>query len=174
MNEKDIERFFSKIDRDGPFCGKLNSKCWSWKMKLDKDGYGRFRYKNKKRGAHRISYMYFYGNIDDNLLVCHKCNNPSCVNPDHLYLGTASDNKRDEIESGRTSKGTRNGKYTHPEKTPRGERAGNSKLTENDVIEIRKTYNAKAGKTIMFLSEKYGVGTSTIWSVISRQTWTHI
>ena len=81
------------------------SGCWLWVGHISKDGYGRLRVAGKKELAHRASYRAFIGEIPDTLLVCHKCDNPSCVNPNHLFIGTHQDNMNDKVAKGRQLSG---------------------------------------------------------------------
>lgn len=81
---------------------KIENNCWNWQGALNHGGYGKFSMKTYKNiSAHRASYIIFKGKIADNLYVCHTCDNPKCVNPDHLWLGTNKDNQRDSIKKGR-------------------------------------------------------------------------
>jgi hypothetical protein len=83
---------FSKVMQNG---------CWEWKNYCNKDGYGRVRYNGKKHLAHRVSYEIFKKPFNKSLLVCHTCDNPSCINPEHLFLGTHQDNVSDCKNKGR-------------------------------------------------------------------------
>ncbi|KKL23315.1 hypothetical protein LCGC14_2426600 [marine sediment metagenome] len=79
----------------------LDNGCWKYIGFINKDGYGRFRVNGKKTLAHRFMYLIVFGAIPNELLVCHKCDNPKCVNPNHLFLGTDKDNVRDSINKKR-------------------------------------------------------------------------
>ena len=106
-------------------------------------------------GAHRYSYELAYGPIPDGLCCCHRCDNPQCINPEHLFLGTRSDNLQDAVRKGRMA---------------HGETQGNSKLTEVDVRAIREDKVS----TGSILGEKYGVHPNTIYAIKKGLTWKHV
>jgi hypothetical protein len=83
---------------------KKHNKCWEFSGSKNKDGYCKIKYKEKYYWAHRFSWMLYIGDIPDKIMVCHHCDNPSCVNPEHLFLGTQFDNMKDMIKKGRHCK----------------------------------------------------------------------
>jgi hypothetical protein len=135
---------------------KLNG-CWIWKGGKDKDGYGKITLNYKSKRAHRVSYELFKGDIPPGKLVLHLCDNPSCVNPNHLRLGTTIDNVNDRENKGRGLK---------------GEKHHQSKLTERDVIEIRKKINE--GVRNRDLVKEYNVKPCTISAIKCNINWTHL
>lgn len=124
--------------------------CWMWMGSHTKEGYGNF---NSSK-AHRISYQLHFGEFPPYMDVLHKCDNPSCVNPDHLFLGTAQDNSDDMKRKGRAS---------------RGEASGNSKLTAQDVIDIRQGISDK--KSCVDLGRRFGVTSTAISDIKRGRTW---
>lgn len=142
-----------------------NSGCWIWLGTVDGKGYGVTA--GKKRYGHQIASRYSYDaykGSPDGMQVCHKCDNPPCVNPDHLFLGTAKDNYDDMVRKGRKVV-----VYV------RGERHGKSKLTEDDVRWIRANYEPFVrGKTCNALAKKLGVHERTVDSVIRGHSWGHL
>ena len=141
ITSKDIKRFWSKVNK--------NDSCWLWVPPKTDRGYGQFQIKQNGKftsaRAHRVSWVIRNGAIQNGLLVCHKCDVPACVNPDHLFIGTALDNNRDMIAKGRKvttiSRGEKNGRRTKPECTARGESASHARLKEHQVLEIRRLYD---------------------------------
>lgn len=113
IEDKYIARFKRYFESSG-------SRCWNWTAYKNRQGYGTFRYKDKKWQANRFSYQIFVGNIPESMCVCHKCDNPSCVNPKHLFLGTKLDNKMDCVEKGRHAHGDSHWTHQYPERVIRG------------------------------------------------------
>lgn len=144
------DRFFDKV--------KKTKKCWEWTAYKDKDGYGRI----SSMRAHRVSYEIHKGRIPMGLLVCHTCDNPSCVNPEHLFLGTQKDNSDDMISKGRHSFGY------NPKS---GQDNGNSVLTEPEVRAIFKEGKSNPHKEI---ADKYNVNTETVRRICNGSTWKHL
>lgn len=99
LSKKDITRFFSKI-----IIGRITD-CWYWNAAKDPNGYGRIGIQGKTYLPHRISWYFFNKELDKDICVCHTCDNPSCVNPTHLFLGTRDDNNKDCKDKGRNSNG---------------------------------------------------------------------
>lgn len=147
--------------------------CWEWTKQKTKDGYGRFMISYKSYRAHRASWEIHHGPIPEGMCVLHKCDNPSCVNPDHLFLGTQQDNMKDMRRKGRgydISKCLVKAKGIPPIK--RGESNGSAKITDRVVHEIRSRY--KEIKSQRKLSVIYGVARSQIQRIVNNKAWTHI
>jgi hypothetical protein len=166
-------RFWSRVDKQGPIhpvCGQ----CWSWTSRQNEDGYGSMRVNGKETRVHRVSWEIHNGPIPGGLHVLHRCDNPSCVNPAHLFLGTHNDNMADMYAKQRrqAARGERNGSRTKPERCPRGERQGLAVLTAESVLKIRDQYNH--GASLAELGRTYGVDRSTISAVVTRETWKHV
>lgn len=135
--------------------------CWIWKGASNKRGYGFLCYKDKKHeGAHRVSYKLFKGDIPEGMCVCHNCpggDNPSCVNPDHLWLGTTQENAKDMVEKNRSL---------------RGEKHIKSKVTEADVIAIRKMN--LLGIAQIKIAQVFGLTSGHLNNIIKKRAWKHI
>lgn len=133
------------------------NKCWEWTGNLTAKGYGAVRIKGVTFSAHRLSWLLFNGGGLTKLQVLHKCDNPKCINPDHLFLGTNADNLADRQKKGRQA---------------RGETHHKSKLTEDGVRMIRK--QVSQGVKIKEIAYRVGVDISTIYNIINRKIWKHI
>jgi hypothetical protein len=130
------------------------SGCWEWTAHKDANGYGGIGFSGKKKLAHRVMYELRNGPIPDGACVCHSCDNPACVNPDHLFLGSHAENMADMASKGRA---------------PKGETHVAAKLTEADVLAIR----AETG-TQQEIAAKYGISTSQVSRIRLGQTWKHV
>lgn len=159
LGQTDMERFVSHADRAG------DEECWPWSGSRLPEGYGLFwdgTRRNDERKSprivrtHRWIYEQHHGKIPAGLKICHTCDNPPCVNPAHLFMGTQADNMRDMISKGRADN--------------RGERNGRSKLTREIVREIRRISTGKHGEATEF-ARMYGVTTATISKIILGRTW---
>lgn len=151
----------------------IKSKCWIAKGHRMKSGYV-IVYKGGERFyAHRLSYKMSFGEIPKGIYVCHKCDNPPCYRPSHLFLGTQKDNLQDMVKKGRAAFGDRNGARTHPDKHIKGEKHVNAKLNLNDVVNIRKYYSEKKFN-IYELAKKYKVSAATISLTINKKRYANI
>lgn len=152
-----LDRFWSKVDRRGANC------CWIWNASTTHAGYGKLCIitDGKKRFflSHRISYIVHYGSFDRDLLVCHTCDNPKCVNPKHLWLGTNLTNAIDKMNKGRDN-------LIQARRTRRNK---GYKLTEAQVIEIRSLY--PNGMSYRRLASIFGVSPPMIRNIIKRKSW---
>ena len=88
-------RFWTKVNRNGPTQDHMDTRCWEWAAGKDRDGYGRFRWGDKNMAAHRVAFLLATGQEPE--IVCHKCNNRSCVRPNHLYAGDSDTNLIDTL-----------------------------------------------------------------------------
>lgn len=148
------ERFWTKVQK--------TAGCWLWLGHFDKNGYGQLALPGRRGGtlqAHRFSWQLHNGPIPDGKCVLHKCDNPSCVNPKHLFLGTNYDNWHDMENKGRWKPGG----------CPQGEKHPLAKLSDEQVKAIRLC--SLSGPE---LARRYGVRPQTIYAVRNRETWKHI
>ena len=132
------------------------SGCWVWIMATNETGYGLSCYNGKQIRAHRLSYLLYKGDIPRGMLVCHVCDVPSCVNPDHLFLGTHADNSNDMKAKGRSPR----------PKMRTGELNHSAKLTRSQVLMIVKDKRVQR-----IISEEYGVTQNTISEIKRGKTW---
>lgn len=130
MADKEVikSRLLSKVVVDNV------TGCWNWNGGKGFGGYGKMKVDNKSQLTHRVAYRVFIGEIPEDICVCHKCDNPSCVNPDHLFLGTQSDNMKDAYKKGRVKLDeiSKNNQYK------KGHKAYNRILPDSLVIEIKR------------------------------------
>lgn len=145
FSEKDKARFWAKVNK--------TPSCWLWTAGLV-NGYGTFGINYMTLRSNRVSYALHKGPIPKGLQVCHSCDNPACVNPDHLFLGTNHDNVLDKVKKKRQAK---------------GEKSALSKLKESDILAIRKM-NVRQED----IAKKFNIDQSNVSYIKSGKTWKHI
>jgi hypothetical protein len=187
FNSKDVARFLSKVDRSGV--------CHLWTAAKYPSGYGCFGLNRHRVVASRLAYEIAHGEDSaEGWLVLHDCpggDNPSCVNPAHLRLGTYGDNARDTYAKGRPPNrplGDRNGSRkhperlprgdghvwrAHPERRPRGESSGTAKMTDAEVTELRRLRDEE-GWTFRRLADRYGINATQACRIARRLSWKHL
>jgi hypothetical protein len=176
------DRFWEKVQKG------TDSDCWPFIGTRNNKGYGMFQQKidgaHGKRLAHRVSYELNIGPVPNGLFVLHRCDNPPCVNPRHLFIGDRSDNSRDMYSKGRWSMdpskrvpppricGDKHHLRRHPEKVMRGELAKNAKLTDDLVRQYRA--QLASGKALRQLARETGLARKTLMHMRDRVTWRHV
>lgn len=151
MEIKDIERFWSKVNKDGPI-HPIHGQCWIWTAGRYINNYGAFWLNKYLRRAHRVAWVIEHGDIPNGILILHKCDNPPCVRLDHLFDGTPKDNMIDKVLKGRE---------THVR--------GNHKLTEKEVAEIR--IRRSSGESRASVARLFNVCDATIYFIDIGITW---
>lgn len=149
FSRKTLYRFWRKI--------RITEQCWMWTGCCDACGYGRVHVERgglKVTKASRLSWMIHFGPIPNGMHVLHKCDNPPCVNPNHLWLGTHKDNMDDRDRKGRVR---------------HGETAGMAKLTRAQVREIKERLKHREFQT--HIARQYGVSPHAIWQIANNLTW---
>ena len=172
FSAKAIERFWSKVNKNGPTQPHMSSPCWQW-IAAKRKGYGTFKISGKSQAAHRVSLTLAIGGIPEGLVAMHDCDNPACVNPSHLRAGTSSQNAIDSFNKGRKAIGDNHHTRARPECTARGERVAGARLTARLVRDIRESY-ASGRISYKSIAFHFGVSNATIQKVISRKSWAHI
>lgn len=153
------------VPADVRFREKVNKTegCWLWTAGVNRQGYGLFNRATKPSKcvlAHRYSYELAHGPLAQSACVLHRCDNPRCVRPDHLFLGTRTDNADDKVAKGR-------------QRGPKGERHPKAKVTEAVVRSIRRDF-AAGGVSKSELARRYKLANRTAHAIISGETWAHI
>ncbi len=158
-------RFWDKVDKQGP------EGCWVFTGSRNSDGYGSFNARPTTDRAHRAAWILTYGEIPESMSVLHRCDNPPCCNPNHLFLGTHLDNVRDRHLKGR-SRGPRPGENVatkHPEYF-RGERNGRAKVNWGIVSAIREAYGTGKYRQVD-LAKRYGLVQTQVSRIIRNEHW---
>ena len=163
------DRLWAKVDRSGG-----PDACWPWIGHRSPPGYGQISQRNgsggwRKIGTHRAALELSLGRpLLSGESACHRCDNPPCCNPAHLFVGTQRENAADAKTKGRIRSGDRHGSRLHPERILRGEAQPNAKLTTTQVEEIRRRHRPGLNQP---LAKEFGVNESTIRSIIQHKTW---
>lgn len=158
--QSDIAHFWGKVDKDSSTIFYNGTCCWIWTGAKFVGGYGQMRMGGRQGRlikTHRISYEINVGELQGNILVCHHCDNPICVNPDHLFQGTHQDNADDKVSKNRSA-------------VLAGEDNPSSKLAYSQVVEIRNRY-AIGNVTQRTLAKEFDVDQQVIWSIVNYRTW---
>jgi len=142
------DRFWPKV--------RKTRGCWIWIASVDGYGYGMIGLTGSSMRAHRASWEFEYGKIPSGIYVCHDCDNPPCIRPSHLFLGTPKENIQDSVRKNRMA---------------HGENYINSKLTNSDVFYIRAAYPKETTKA---LANIFNISRSQIYNILSRVSWAHI
>lgn len=162
------ERYWNRVDKTGG-----EDACWPWTGGKIPDGYGMVRWMGRSELAHRVAAMLTLGPIPYGLQVNHLCaRSRACCNPKHVYIGTSKQNCADRHRDGTAVVGDKNWMRQHPEEVRRGVDVRVSKLTEGDVIEMRRAH--RSGRSIKQLAVVHGVDASTAWHAIRGSTWAHV
>jgi hypothetical protein len=158
MDERTLARFWVKVNKDGPEVRPGLGKCWLWTASITPMGYGNFGVKFPRRRcalAHRVSFQLHYGDPGP-LCVMHLCDQPGCVRPDHMAVGTRTDNQADMKAKGRSC---------------RGEKAWISKVTEDDV---RAIHAARVNERVADIAVRYGISTAEVYNICAGERWEHL
>lgn len=156
-------RFWARVSKSG--------ECWEWTGARVSRGYGAIQVQGRQEQAHRLSWVLHHGPIPPGMFVCHTCDNPPCVRPGHLFLGTCRDNLHDAARKGRMVHGDR-WRAIHGDRDLKGEKNGSAKLRAIDVLEIRSLRSR--GATLAALAVRFGVRVTSISNVARRTTWAHL
>lgn len=161
-----MERFFEKVQK--------TQSCWVWTAARYRTGYGSIGLGDGRGSAkaHRVSWELHKGPIPNGIEVCHQCDNPLCVNPDHLWLGTHAENMRDMAQKKRSTIGDRNPSRLYPERVARGERNGHAKLDETDVHALR--IMARCGQKHGDIARVFGISSSLVSMIAAGKRWHHL
>ena len=156
-----LMRFWEKVDVPSDFENPSKNKCWNWKAATAGKNYGVFYWNGKQGYSHRFVYECTQGIIPIGMYVCHKCDNPLCCNPTHLFLGTSLDNNQDMIRKGRARRAV-------------GSEYSSSKLTDQDVIDILQNIDTGIFTNISQIEKRYPIKRMIICNILYGKNWKHI
>jgi hypothetical protein len=148
------DQFWARLDTTSSPTG-----CWLWTGAKDPCGYGNLKRDGRYSKAHRVAYELANGPIPKGVRVLHRCDNPPCCNPDHLFLGSQRDNIVDRNTKGRGNYAVGTGHYL-------------TRLTEDDVREIRRLHAEGTKQSV--LAARYNLGRTTLWLIVHRHTWKEV
>lgn len=167
LNDEEIARFHERVRRSG------EDECWPWTRGTFTSGYGAFKAQGRTMKSHRVAY-YLANKVDPvGCLVCHRCDNPICCNPSHLFLGTWAENMADRDQKRRTSRGPSHMAHIAPDRLPHGIEHHNSKMTPESVIELRSLY-AAGGISQEALGHRFGIDQTVVSRIVRRKTWRYV
>lgn len=146
-----VERFWARVEKGHP------DECWPWKGARKKQGYGTVAFLRKDRFAHRVAFEFTYGPIPKGMDCCHKCDNPPCCNPNHLFAGTRTENLLDSVAKGRYNSHLR----------------GKRSMTDEGVIEMRRLWGT-GNMSHRQLAQKFGISRPQVGQIVNRKCWKHI
>ena len=162
LNDHDLAKFMANLPED-----RDPEKCWEWQGSRLMNSYGRlhlsikYTLPRKTVRTHRIAYELWVGEIPDGLFVCHHCDNPPCLNPDHLFVGTAADNIHDQMQKGRMGL---------------GEDSARAILTEKQVVRAREIYaeGDRSWTHISKIGREIGASYAATYAIVKNKTWRHL
>jgi hypothetical protein len=182
------QRFWEKVNRDGPIPEHRPElgPCWIWTGSLQEKGHPQFYADGRRVGAHRYSFLLHGGVLAPGECTLHRCDNPPCVNPAHLFAGTRRDNNHDRHAKGRDARGDKLARAVRYSRI--GERNGRAVLSADDVRSIRREYanglisaagalhagRPRSSVSQQQLASRYGVTQVTISGILSRRLWPHL
>lgn len=155
-----LDRFWSKVHK--------TEGCWLWTAATNGSGYGKFCLRKPwTMDAHRVAYQIVYGPVGQAVVICHRCDVPSCVRPDHLFVGTHAINVQDMVTKGRHARGAA---LNRPSQV--GQSNYMARLTDDDVRTIRARYEGGDKPTV--IAKEFGIKYGTVWAITHGHRWRHV